>query len=272
MSLAKVLLAVALLVAVVAVVVRGLGAGDSNGDRSRPVAAGPARLRVEVVGSAPHDPAAYTQGLLWHEGKLYESTGQYGHSTLRRIDPTSGEVEAMVELSPHLFGEGLARVGERLVQLTWREGVVLVWDLARLEEVDQWRFSGEGWGLCHDGRHLVMSDGSSDLTFREPSGFAAVRRVQVRLDGRPLGRLNELECAEGWIFANVYGSDRIVRIDPESGDVTAIVDASGLLSGEEAGSVDVLNGIAYQPIRQTFYVTGKLWPKLFEVRFVPVGG
>jgi glutamine cyclotransferase len=224
------------------------------------------------VGTAPHDPAAYTQGLIWYEGKLYESTGQYGHSTLRRIEPATGEVEAMAKLSPHLFGEGLARVGRRLVQLTWREGLVLVWDLASFEELDRWRFSGEGWGLCHDERHLVMSDGSSFLTFREPSSFEVVRRVQVKIGERPLARINELECAEGWIFANVYTTDSIVRIDPETGAVAAIVDASGLLDADEARGVDVLNGIAYQPARQTFYLTGKLWPRLFEVRFVPVAG
>lgn len=228
----------------------------------------PERLAVAVVATRPHDPAAYTQGLLWHDGKLYESTGLYGRSTLRRVDPLTGEVEASVELSPHLFGEGLARVGERLLQLTWREGVALVWDLEGLREISRFTYEGEGWGLCHDGRSLVMSDGSSRLTLRDPASFAVLGRLDVTFRGRPVGRLNELECVEGWIYANVYATDSIVRIEPGSGRVTAVIDAAGLLAPEAAVAAEVLNGIAFDPERELFLLTGKRWPNLFEVRFV----
>ena len=240
------------------------GSSGSNGVASPE----PERLAVEVVAEFPHDRSAYTQGLLWYGDRLYESTGQYGESSVRRVDPATGKVEAAVPLSPEFFGEGLARMGERLIQLTWRAGVTFVRDGETLEELDRLRYDGEGWGLCYDGRQLVMSDGTSVLTFRDPEDFDVLRRLEVTLQDRPIGRLNELECAEGWVYANVYTTDFIVRIDPESGRVAALIDASGLLRPDEAVGVDVLNGIAYDPERQAFYLTGKLWPKLFEVRFV----
>lgn len=233
-------------------------------------AGGPApaeRLGVEVVAVWPHDPEAYTQGLVWAEGDLFESTGRYGRSKLRRVDLESGRVEAEASLADDLFGEGLARVGERLVQLTWREGRALVWSLSDLAPLAERRYAGEGWGLCHDGERLFMSDGSADLTVRDPTTFAEVERLRVTLDGRPLPRLNELECAEGWVWANVWQREWIVRIDPLGGRVTAVVDASGLLADEERRRADVLNGIAHAPERGTWLVTGKLWPKVFEVVF-----
>jgi len=223
---------------------------------------------VEVLETMPHDPGAFTQGLLWHEGHLYESTGQYGESTLRRVDTTSGQVLSSRSLPTELFGEGLARVEDRLVQLTWREGTALVWDLEELSELRRQEYAGEGWGLCFDGDHLVMSDGTSLLTFRDPETFQVVREVEVRLRDGAVGRLNELECVAGWIYANVYTTDWIVQIEPQSGRVHALIDASGLLAQEETRGVDVLNGIAYDAERQVFYLTGKLWPKLFAVRFV----
>jgi len=232
----------------------------------------PTRLGLEVLETYPHDPQAYTQGLLWHQGELYESTGHYGQSTLRRVDPETGEILDSVELSADFFGEGLARIEDRLVQLTWREGTALVWDLRSLEEVRRIPYEGEGWGLCYDGRHLVMSDGSGTLEFRDPATLQVQREVEVTLRDGVVGRLNELECARGWIYANVYTTDWIVRIDPQSGRVAALIDASGLLSAEQARDVEVLNGIAYDPGRQVFYLTGKLWPKLFAVRFVGPAG
>lgn len=232
----------------------------------------PERLVAAMVEGFPHDRTAFTQGLLWYRGSLYESTGLYGRSSLRRVDPATGEIEASVTLPREFFGEGLARVEERLIQLTWREGVAFVRDRESLEELDRFHYEGEGWGLCHDGRRLVMSDGTSVLTFREPATFDVLRRVEVTLRDRPVGGLNELECAEGWVYANVYGSDKIVRIDPEAGRVAAIIDASDLLRPDEAVGADVLNGIAYDPQRQVFYLTGKLWPRLFEVRFVVASG
>ena len=239
---------------------------------SSPAPAEPVVLSTEVLETLPHDPAAYTQGLLWYAGQLYESTGQYGQSTIRRVDPATGEVLVARDLPPDLFGEGLARIDDRLVQLTWRRGVALVWDREMLSEVARLNYEGEGWGLCFDGRHLVMSDGSSRLTFRDPESFEVVRQIEVLFREGAVSRLNELECAEGWIYANVYTTDRIVQIDPQTGRVHRLIDASGLLEPGELAGADVLNGIAFDEDRQVFYVTGKLWPKMFVVRFVPSEG
>jgi glutaminyl-peptide cyclotransferase len=227
-------------------------------------------VRVQAV--HPRAPDAYTQGLLWYQDKLYESTGQFGESKLRRLDPRTGNVEAEVSLGPMQFGEGLARVENRLYQLTWRSGIVFVYDLDSLEELDRFSFEGEGWGLCFDGRRLVMSDGSDELTWRDPLSFEVLGRLNVTLDSQPVDRLNELECVEGWIYANVYHTESIVRIDPESGAVDAVIDASGLLAEDERAGADVLNGIAFDPTREVFYLTGKYWPRLFEVTFVPATG
>lgn len=229
------------------------------------------RLVPRVLAAYPHDPGAFTQGLLWHDGALWESTGQYGRSEVRRVEVASGRVLRRAALPRELFGEGLARVGERLVQLTWREGRALVWDLAGLEVVAEHRYAGEGWGLCFDGRRLVMSDGTAELTFRDPESFAESGRVTALLEGRPVSNLNELECAGGEVWANVWSSEALVRIDPENGRVTAVVDASGLLAPAERAGVDVLNGVAWRPDTRSFYLTGKYWPKLFEVIFVPAG-
>lgn len=227
------------------------------------------RLRVEIVRVLPHDSGAFTQGLVWNGRTLYESTGLLGRSSLREVELETGRVLRRVALPPHVFGEGLALVGGRLVQLSWQNGLALVWDAATFEPRGEHRYAGEGWGLCYDGRRLVMSDGSSTLAFRDPATFAETGRIGVTRDGDPLPHLNELECVGGSIYANIWQTDDIVRIDPASGRVTAHIDARGLLGPAERAGVDVLNGIAYRPETGTFLVTGKLWPKLFEVRFVP---
>jgi len=232
---------------------------------------GPRRLTVEVVATYPHDPTAFTQGLLFYEGDLYESTGLYGQSTLRRVDLQTGGVFRQVALPKELFGEGLARIGDRLLQLTWQERVALVYDVYRFERVGQFSYDGDGWGLCHDGKRLIMSDGSQLLTFRDPDTFAVTGQVDVQADGRPQSRINELECFDGAVYANVWSTDQILEIDPEDGSVRAVIDASHLLSHDERtalGHEAVLNGIAYDPATKTFLLTGKLWPKLFRVRFV----
>ena len=225
------------------------------------------RLRARVLRSFPHDPEAYTQGLLWDRGFLFESTGRYGESSLRTWRPEDKGLQAKVHLPAGLFGEGLAQVGERLIQLTWRAELALVYDRESLARIDQWTYEGEGWGLCFDGDRLVMSDGSAFLTFRDAETFGVLERREVRLQGRVVGNLNELECAEGWIYANVYQTDEIVRVDPRDGKVTAVVDASGLLSSSERAQAEVLNGIAYEPDTETFFLTGKLWPRIFQVVF-----
>ncbi len=230
----------------------------------------PRRLRARVLRVLPHDATAYTQGLLWYGGDLFESTGQYGASRLRRVEPASGTVTREKALPDSVFGEGLARVDQRLVQLSWKAGRGWIYDLDTFEGIAEVAYEGEGWGLCFDGARLWMSDGSDRLVRRDAESFAAQGELRVTFEGRPLRQLNELECAEGWIFANVYGADQIVQIDPVSGAVVAVIDASGLLSEDERRSSEVLNGIAYDPETERFYLTGKYWPKLFEVVFEPV--
>ncbi len=225
-------------------------------------------LRVDVLREFPHDVSAYTQGLLWYQGKLYESTGEWGESDLRRLDPTTGAVERLIDLDPSLFAEGLARVGRRLVQLTWKSEIAFVYDLDTFEREDDFRYVGEGWGLAYDGRRLIMSDGSARLTFRDPQTFDETGSLLVTLRGLAFRDLNELEWVDGSIYANVWQQDIIVRIDPRSGEISEVIDAAGLLSPRESRGADVLNGIAYDPESETFYITGKLWPKMYQVRFV----
>lgn len=225
-------------------------------------------LRVDVIRAFPHDPTAYTQGLLWWDGKLYESTGQYGESTLRRVDPQTGEVEQRINITPAYFGEGLARVDDRLVVLTWKAERAFVYDLKTFTQLRTFRYRGEGWGLCHDGTRLVMSNGSDVLTFYDPETLEKIGSLRVTLRGRPLTSINELECVREKVYANVWERNFIVHIDLDSGRVTDQIDAAGLLNPAEARGTDVLNGIAYSSESNTFYITGKWWPTMFEVRFV----
>ena len=224
-------------------------------------------LRVEVHRRFPHDTTAYTQGLILFQGKLLESTGRYGQSDLRRLDPATGTVEQRVGISPAFFGEGIARVDDRLIMLTYKAQRAFALGIEQFDQLETFRYRGEGWGLCNDGRRLIMSNGSSRLTFRYLQSFEEIGGVDVTLLGVPQMQLNELECVGDTVYANVYQRDIILRIDLESGDVTEYIDASGLLTREESRGVDVLNGIAYDPDRDRFYITGKLWPTMFEVTF-----
>ncbi len=226
-------------------------------------------LKPEVVAEYPHDTSAYTQGLLWKDGMLYESTGKYGRSELRKVDLESGRVRLRHHLDDSYFAEGLARVGKRLFQLTWEEEVAFVYDLRTFEPLGTLSYRGEGWGLCFDGERLFMSNGSDTLLVREPQQFLVVDRKRVTQGARRVLNLNELECVGGSVWANIWNTDRIVRIDPEDGRVTAVVDASDLHAARDGSGEDVLNGIAYIPDRRTFLLTGKNWPRIFEVRFVP---
>lgn len=225
-----------------------------------------------MIRALPHDRAAFTQGLLMFDGKVYESTGLLGQSSLRRTDPDSGVVEARVSLDPQLFGEGLARVGGRLIQLTWQNGRAIVWTLATLQKEREFTYEGEGWGLCFDGKRLVMSDGSDRLTFRDPETFAKLGEVAVRRAGAAVRSLNELECTGGVVYANIWQDTHIARIDAASGEVTGWIDASGLLDGDERVGADVLNGISEIPGTRHLLLTGKLWPRAFEVELIPVSG
>lgn len=238
-------------------------------DTAAPAADAPQRLKLKIVSVRPHDPQAFTQGLVWDKGTLFESTGLYGTSTLREVDPRSGKVKRSRGVPQEDFAEGLALVGDRLIQLTWKEQRALVYRRADFQPDGELRYDGEGWGLCYDGRRIIMSNGSDRLLFRDPKTFALLGDVQVTLAGKPVWALNELECVGGVVYANVWQEDNILRIDPATGKVTAVVDASGLLTPEERRRTDVLNGIAWDPKAKTFLITGKLWPKMFEVKFEP---
>ena len=230
------------------------------------------RLEPAVVAEHPHDPQAFTQGLVWHEGSLYETTGKYGRSTLRQVSPRDGQILRQVDLPPDVFAEGLARVGETLIVLTWREQRALVYDLGSFQHLRTHTYEGEGWGLCHDGRRLVMSNGTSTLQTLDPSSFIPTGRIEVRDDNGPIEGLNELECVGDSIYANVWPSDRIVVIDAGTGAITAQIDGGKLAARALASNegIDVFNGIAAVPDTDRFYVTGKLWPATFEVRFQPI--
>jgi glutamine cyclotransferase len=235
---------------------------DSQGGGQQTV-----RLRAQVVQSYPHDRSAFTQGLVLNGKTLFESTGLVGRSTLREVEVATGRVIRSIDIPPPVFAEGLALVGTKLFQLTWQDGKVLTYDSETFKKTGEMPYRGEGWGLCHDGRELVMSNGSDTLTFRQPGDFAIARSLKVTMDGRPVPNLNELECVDGLVYANVWQTDTIVRIDAKTGRVLAAIDASNLLTPAERSGTDVLNGIAYDPADQTFLITGKLWPKLFRVRF-----
>ena len=224
---------------------------------------------VEVVASFPHDPAAFTQGLTIHEGELYEGTGQYGASSIREVDLATGEVRRQAALPVLYFGEGIAILDGRLYQLTWQNEVGFVYDVESFERTGTFRYRGEGWGLTHDGEHLIMSDGTESIRFLDPATFDVVRTIRVRAEGRPVVRLNELEYVDGEIWANIWYDDRIVRIAPDSGDVVGWIDAGGVYPRASRGYDDVLNGIAYDEDSGRLFITGKNWPTLFEIEVVP---
>lgn len=233
------------------------------------LAAPAVHLRVEVVQTYPHDPQAFTQGLLLHGDTLFESTGLVGRSSLRQVELATGKVLRQIDVPLPYFAEGLALAGDRLIQLTWQHGTAFVYDPISFSERGRLTYGGEGWGLTYDGKQLIMSDGSDELAFRDANNFQELRRLEVTRDGRPVTRLNELEWVGGKVYANIWTTSEIVAIDPVDGRVSATIDAAGLLTREEAAKADVLNGIAHDAKSGDFLITGKLWPKLFRVRFVP---
>lgn len=222
-------------------------------------------LPFEVTARFPHDPMAYTEGLVWSNGVLYESTGQYGHSDIRRVDLRTGKVLASRPLSPNRFGEGIALLDGTLYQLTWESRVGYTYDAATLAPRDSFHFAGEGWGLATDGKSLIMSDGSDSLRFLSPTTFQVERVVHVRYNGSPLYKINELEYVNGDLLANVYESNWVLRIDPTSGNVRELLNF-GELYGDRPASAEVMNGIATSPDSGTLLLTGKFWPVMFEVR------
>ena len=222
--------------------------------------------RFEVVRSYPHDPQAFTQGLVFLDGVLYEGTGLNGRSGIRRVRLENGEVVKIQKLEDRYFGEGIAIVGDSIVQLTWKSEVGFVYDRNTFQRTKTFNYPGEGWGLTFDGKRLIMSDGSATLRFLDPASLKETGRLEVRDGGRPVPQLNELEVVKGEIYANVWGTDRIARISPTTGAVIGWIDLTGILSPRDPASTDVLNGIAYDAAKDRLFVTGKLWPRLFEIR------
>lgn len=221
----------------------------------------------EVVSEYPHDPNAFTQGLVYYQGALLESTGLNGASSLRRVELETGKVLKIVEVPQAYFAEGLALLNGRLFQLTWQNQQGFVYDLDSFQFIRGFNYTGEGWGLTHDGHSLIMSDGTSQIRFLNPDSFAVERIIRVQDNGRDITELNELEYIKGEIYANIWQTDRIARIDPQSGKVTAWINLAGLLRPEDRNrAVDVLNGIAYDEASDRIFVTGKFWPKLFVIR------
>lgn len=224
----------------------------------------------EVVHSWPHDTGAYTQGLFYKDGFLYESTGQVGESTIRKVELETGEVVQRRRLSGPYFGEGIVDWKDTLIQLTWQNQTGFVYDLANFQPQRRFSYPGEGWALTRDNQHLYMSDGTADLRVLEPETLTEIRRIHVTADGVPVTQLNELEWVNGEIYANVWLTDRIARIDPATGHVVGWIDLTGLLDISQLPnpSDDVLNGIAWDAQRKRLFVTGKCWPKLFEIKLV----
>jgi glutamine cyclotransferase len=258
-----------------ALVIAGVAAWSSNLP-ARPVQA----MTYKVVNAFPHDPDAYTQGLIFRDGVLYESTGRNGKSTIRKVDLKTGKVLQQEKVEEKYFAEGLTELNGKLFQLTWQHGVGFIYDKATMKFQSTFRYSGEGWGLTHDGKRLILSDGVTEfLRFFDPATFQETGRIAVRDQGAPVMNMNELEYVKGEVFANVWQTDRIARINPATGQVNGWINLAGLLPAADlrktkalspANSNDVvLNGIAYDPAGDRLFVTGKLWPKLFEIKLVP---
>lgn len=230
----------------------------------------PVPLQFAIVDTLPHDTAAFTQGFEISDGRLFESTGLVGQSSIRELDLSSGEVIRQQAVSD-VFAEGLTIVDDTALQLTWQDGVAYRYDANTFDLIETYSYEGEGWGLCHDGDQLVMSDGTPTLDFRDPESFELLSSIDVTLSGEPVAMLNELECVDGSVFANIWLSSLIIEIDPTTGNVIGVLNAATLLppSVEDVNGA-VLNGIAYDPSDGTFLLTGKLWPSIFRVQIEPV--
>lgn len=248
----------------IAMTLSGCGSTDpADAAPPRPVA-----LRYEIVKKHPHDPHAFTQGLFYHDGKFYEGTGQKGESSLREVEIETGKVLRRVDLADRYFGEGICKVGDNIVQLTWRAREAFVYRLSDFEHIETFRYSGEGWGITYDGTHLIMSNGKPYLRFLDPKTYKEVRVLLVKDGDRAAtAQLNELEYIDGQVWANSFNTDDILRIDPETGQITGRLDCTGLLKGRRADDIDrVLNGIAHDPTTGRIWITGKDWPTIFEIK------
>ena len=223
----------------------------------------------KILNTYPHDRYAFTQGLVYANGVFYEGTGLRAASSLRKVEPETGEVLMIHNLSYRYFGEGIALFEDRIIQLTWTSNIGFVYDSETFEQVGKFNYSTEGWGLTHDGERLIMSDGTSRIYFLDPYTFNVTESINVTYMGEPVTQLNEMEYIDGMIYANIWHSDSIAIISPETGNVSGWLDLSGLLGEYDNGTANVLNGIAYDGEGDRLFVTGKLWPKLFEIEMVP---
>jgi glutamine cyclotransferase len=261
------------LVLIVAISVAGL---QCNANSSAPVNTAAtnntpvAKHGYQVVNAYPHDTGAFTQGLIFVDGKLYEGTGQEGRSSLREVELQSGRVLKKVDVPVPFFAEGITLLNDKIYQLTWQHQIGFIYNAQTLEKTGQFNYTGEGWGITNDGHSLIISDGSNRLRFLDPDSFRVTKTIAVT-DGRtPVNELNELEYVNGEIYANIWHDQRIVTIDPQNGRVTGWIDLSGLLQpGAVQDEEAVLNGIAYDQANKRLFVTGKLWPQLFEIKLKP---
>jgi len=235
------------------------------------LAAAPPEYRVVIVHAYPHDRKAFTQGFEYHDGKFYEGTGLEGRSTVRVDDLATGKVLQWTGISPLIFGEGITVIHDRIIEITWHSQVGFIYKKSDLVRSGEFHYEGEGWGLANDGAHIYFSDGSASIRILNPDSLAEIRRITVHDGAKQILMLNELEWVRGEIWANIWQTDRIARISPTDGTVLGWIDAAGLLTPEDIGGqpVDVLNGIAYDAATNRIFLTGKLWPKIFEVRVVP---
>ena len=238
--------------------------------RAEPVEPAAPLYTYQVVNTWPHDRAAFTQGLVYLGGNFIETTGLNGSSSLRRVEPQTGRVLQKVGLAAEFFGEGMTVLGDKIFQVTWQNQKGFVYRLDSFAAAGEFSYTGEGWGLTTDGSALILSDGTSDLRFLDPTTFKVTRTVSVTLQGQPLRQLNELEWIKGEIWANLWQTPLVARIEPATGHVLGLIDFTGLLApADRDANTDVLNGIAYDPATDRIFITGKNWPKLFEVRVVP---
>ncbi len=230
----------------------------------------PTTWTYEIVNTFDHDPNAFTQGLIFEDGVLYEGTGLNGQSELRKVELETGKVLQSHRLPDRFFGEGITIFEDRIIQLTYQSRVGFVYDKNTFEQLEKFKYPTEGWGLTHDGKHLIMSDGTPMIYFLDPQTFARVRKIMVLDQDTLVGWVNELEYIDGEIYANVWPGDRIARIDPETGQIIGWIDCRGLLTAQDKhAEIDVFNGIAHDPATGRLFVTGKCWPKLFEIKLVP---
>jgi len=226
----------------------------------------------KVVNIYPHDRSAFTEGLVFEDGVLYEGTGLHEYSTLRRVELETGEILQICELPPQFFGEGVTVYGNKIIQLTWQSHIGFVYDKYSFKLLQEFNYPDEGWGITHDGKHLIMSDGTETLHFLNPETFEEIGQIEVSANNIPVTRINELEYIQGEIYANIWQTERIARIDHLTGQVIGWIDLKGILSPEDdSETVDVLNGIAYDPKNSRLFVTGKFWPKLFEIELIGQG-